>query len=172
MNALDKDQLEQLLTAVKLAKSLGFESLSSPVVPLLEAGTDVCLLLSSAFERGAKVQERLNPKVKFDYSKSDALGNPKSFKVFPPNKDFWAPQLAEFFRKLASIFVMIKQKAPKILDLISKIKEIFGLESAPEKTEAKTKKLATGAKRSLKEKRAAYFRRQRRKRLNGHITKK
>lgn len=116
---LEEDRLNSLLEAVKLAKEMGYSSSSSPIGYLLEAGTDLCLKISSLLKEGTKAK-RNNPEVRFNYRVSDPLGNPKSFKVIEPSKVFWSPQIAEIFRDLASFFIKVKNGDEDVLDFMSK----------------------------------------------------
>lgn len=163
MNTLDRNKMKILIESLQLADKVGFESLSSPVVPLLEAGTDVCLLLASAYDAGAKLQHRTNPEIRF-LDSSDSLGNPKQITLWKKDQFVWAPQLSSFFRKLASLFVWIKANSPKIIDIISKIKEIIGLEEPPVKFPVPIKKIKAEESPRKKRNRDFYYRRQRKKR--------
>jgi hypothetical protein len=156
MNTLDKDQLDVLIASLMAARKAGFESLSSPVEPLLETAVDVCLLLASSFEEGKKKQAA-NPEIKF-LDVPDSLGNPKSIKVFKNQEWYWNPQLAEIFRKLASFFSWCKRGSGKIEDVMSKISEFFGA-SPPIKTSEQEKKLQEEEKKRIKKNSYFYYRR-------------
>lgn len=119
---LNEDALDSLIETLKLAKQVGYTSSSSPIGFLLEAGTDICLQLSSLFKEGTK-EAKKNPEVKFNYEVSDSLGNPKSFKVQEDPKTYWDPQLSEKFKQLASFFVLVKKDQPKALEFMSGVKE-------------------------------------------------
>ena len=158
---LEEDQLESLIQTLKLAQQVGFSSSSSPIGYLLEAGTDIALRISGLLNEGTK-NPRNNPEVKFNYRVSDALGNPKSFKVHSAPKVFWDPQLSEYFRKLASFFVKVKNGDPDSLDFMSIEKDskfasreqILEKEEKVQKIEANIAKIAN----------IAYHRRQKKKR--------
>lgn len=156
MNTLDKDKLDVLIASLQAARKAGFESLSSPVEPLLETAIDVCLLLSSSFEEGKKSQAE-NPEIRF-LDVQDSLGNPKSIKVWKNQKWFWNPQLAEIFRKLASFFAWCKRGSGKIEDFASKISQFFGAQP-PIETSEQTKKLQEEKKQKTKKSSYFYYRR-------------
>jgi hypothetical protein len=119
MNTLEEDRLKDLIQTLQLAQQVGFSSSSSPIGWLLEAGTDICLQISTLLKEGTK-EKKNNPEVKFNYRVSDPLGNPKSFKVYTAPKVFWNPQLSEYFKKLASFFVKVKNGDNDALDFMSK----------------------------------------------------
>lgn len=130
---LEEDKLSQLIETLKLARQVGYSSSSSPIGFLLEAGTDICLQISSLLKEGTE-EKKKNPEVKFNYRVSDSLGNPKSFKVYKDPKTFWNPQLAQTFMDLASFFVKVKKDDKDALEFMSR--QVLNLElTASEKSE-------------------------------------
>lgn len=87
-------------------------SLSYPIMPSLELLTSLAVSISSALssERGIVVDPEGNPRVEFDYSKSDSLGNPLSKKIYDSQERFRDEELSKFFFSLAKIFARIKRK--------------------------------------------------------------
>ena len=148
MDTLDKDRLDFLIRSLTQAKKFGFSSLSSPVEILLEAGTDLLLVLSNNFERGRKSLP-LNAEIGFSQDFQDALGNPKQFRIQRKNPVWLDPQIAQYLRKMASFLVAVKnrQSLPKAL-------KASGL--AVERLNTNSKKLNLSATVNLKQKRADF----------------
>jgi hypothetical protein len=108
MSLTDFEQMKELLNILQKAVQYGFSTKSSPIDILLEALTDLSLILKRLFFEGSKGQ-RKNLGLKFSSRYSDELGNPKQFKVFSPSKLYWDPWTSKFFKSLASFSVLVKQ---------------------------------------------------------------
>lgn len=157
MSTLDEDSLKSLIEALKIARLHGFSSISSPIESLLEAATDICLLLRSSFLEGQRAI-KTNPRLK-ELDVSDALGNPKMVKIFKRRSTWWSPELSEIFKKLATFFVMVKNNDPSILDFMSNFERKV---SHVPRQKAEASQRTEDARQSLKARRA-YHRRQRKK---------
>jgi hypothetical protein len=138
-STLDKDRLDDLIKVLSSAKTLGFESLSSPVDVLLEAGIDVMLLLKNSFKEGSRGRQN-NPSLKFSEKEQDALGNPKQIRIKKPPNVFWSPQLAEIFDKLATFLALIKRNEPSTLRYFNRIKSLVQPPTSEEKSLEESKK--------------------------------
>jgi hypothetical protein len=157
----EESSIDSLIETLKLAKQVGFSSSSSPIGFLLEAGTDVCLQISSLLEKGTRAR-RNNPEVKFNYKVSDPLGNPKSFKIYQDPKTFWDPALAKVFRELASFFVLVKRDDKSALDFMSEV--VVPSKTSSEESSEQNEKEQKIQLDIAKIANLAYHRRQRKKR--------
>ena len=165
MNTLDKDRLDFLIRSLTQARKYGFSSLSSPVEILLEAGTDLMLILSDKFDKGAKSLP-LNKEIGFSQFSQDALGNPKQFVIQKKNPMFQDQEASKYLKKLASFLVALKNRQ-------SFSKALRLAELTVERPSTSQSKLGLETTLNLKEKRAefrlnlqkqrAYYRRQRNK---------
>lgn len=162
MNTLDKDKLDSLVESVTLARKLGFESLSSPVEPLLEAAIDVCLLLEKSFNEG-RLSQKKNPSIK-ELDVSDELGNPKMLKVFKKQSIFFDPRVAEIIKHFTAFFVLLKRSSDEALSFMESILRTRHLPQVkPVRLEQKKPKATTKVQKRAK---AAYYRRQQRRSSN------
>jgi hypothetical protein len=166
MNTLDREKLDSLLESVTLAKKLGFESLSSPVEPLLEAAIDVCLLLEKSFKEG-KLSQKTNPSIK-ELDESDDLGNAKMIKLFKKRKIFFDPRVADIIKQFTAFFVLLKKSSE---EAISFMETVFRTRFLPPRktleTEQKSQKLQKSVNKIQK---AAYYRRLRQRRSKNKTT--
>jgi hypothetical protein len=105
------EKLGSALRAIQEAYSLGFSFSSSPIDLLLETGIDLSLILAEAYRVG-QTERQTNPEVKFDYGKSDPLGNPLSRKVFKTRRVLEDQAAAKFFKQLARLLVLLKRREP------------------------------------------------------------
>jgi len=114
IHTLDKERLDDLIKVLETARDLGFNSLSSPVSILLEAGIDVMLLLRKSFIEGTfKAKPGVNPSLIFSETEQDALGNPKQIRITHKDDKFaWDPELSEIFTQLTSFLVLVKNQDP------------------------------------------------------------
>jgi hypothetical protein len=115
---LDIDRIQFLIELLQAAQTSCYSIKSSPVVvPLFEVMIDLSLKLKDQFQqRGIFWEGRNNPSIKF-LDISDALGNPKSVKLWDDRRRAENPQLAKYFGKLALDLIRIKnlQDLPKDL---------------------------------------------------------
>jgi hypothetical protein len=162
LTTLDEKKLDSLLEAVKLAKQFGFNSSSSPVEFLLEAGIDLMLLLAKHLKVPSKGIKQ-NPIILFKDDEQDSLGNPKQITINKRSKSISDPSAADICKKLASWFVMIKNQDPHRNSFMESLFRTRILK-APEISVAKqtSKKVPFEKKIS----RQAYYRRLRRRRCN------
>lgn len=149
---LDKETIDRLIAALKVAKSAGFESLSSPVDLVLDACIDFSLELSDLLDQGAQ-ERQANPSLKFlEKAKADALGNTRSVRIFKSRQWYYDPEAAEFIRNFASFLVAIKNREPYIKAFMA-FKELIPLMETPENKPQDNQKERTKAQK-------AYLRRQ------------
>jgi hypothetical protein len=161
MDTLDKNRLDSLVEAFSSAKKLGFESLSSPVEILLEAAIDLGLLLEKAFKEG-RLGQKANPSIKF-LDVSDDLGNPKQITLHKKRRIWFEPRIAEFFKQFAAFCVLVKKSSEEALSFMESMLRTRFLET-PVNTPDQEAKIQRIAAKSSKEKKAAYYRRLRKKR--------
>lgn len=102
----EEQSLKQTIEILQIALKTGFASNSSPIGYLCDAASDICLQLARILTSGQK-EPKKNPGIKF-LDVSDALGNPKSIKVFPKRKTYWNPEQSTFIKNLASFFIKVK----------------------------------------------------------------
>ena len=153
--------LRRSIEQLQMALQFGYESNSSPVVFLCEAASDICLQLSLVLNEGQKEKQK-NPEIKF-LDTSDALGNPKSIKIFPKGKVFWDPEQALFIKNLASFFIKVKNQDSDAIAFMAKaigVQAKTPPENIKEQDEQETKVTANIAKIAE----IAYHRRRRKKR--------
>jgi hypothetical protein len=104
-----KREIDDLIATLELAKSVGFESTSSPAQFLLDAAIDISLLLGSELEDPQVPEISLNQDLKEQGVES--LNNPKLIKVGPRKKPtLWDPLAGRFCKKNLAAFFVVLQK--------------------------------------------------------------
>jgi hypothetical protein len=165
-----KDELDNLIRMLELARDTGYSIHLSPVDALLEAGNDVCLSLATALNEGRVKELKANPAIGFSKSEVDALGNPKQFFFGKQRSQAWNPQLSQFFRKLASVFVKLKTSL-NVKDVMSLLAEMV-IEITPTDVGVETtteSNAQAGKTKTAKSSTYYYNRRQRKRKVGKHI---
>lgn len=157
--ALDSEsRLDSLILALEKAKRIGFESTpgSSPIIVLLDAAVDLCILLANEYgfeEHQNSRQVFVNPSVEFDYSRSDQLGNPVSFKRFIRNKRFekppWDPKAKEFFQSLAELLILIRSGKDLPFSFMEKFRNFLDLPANTSQVKNQKKQAKQKKKQSI-----------------------
>jgi hypothetical protein len=143
-----EDRMKDLLQVLEIANKMGYSSTSSPMEYLLEAGIDICLLIANEFEIG-KMPLRKTPELIFSQKSLDPLGNPKQIRIHKKDPVWLDPEVANFFRTLASFFVEIKNRRSLPTALKSAgLAVVSTLQKPSSKTEVRQK--------TLKQKRADF----------------
>jgi hypothetical protein len=164
MNPTNRAKVEELIELLHIAKLFGFDAQFSPIEPLLEAGIDICLLLSRSYKEGTK-QQKTNPKI-ISTGRVDSLGNPKLIKVYQDRQWIWDPRLGEFFTKMAQVFALLRKGGLTFSAFMAKIEKFFRSLQPPIKTSEKRRTSPRRVRnRLLKQRRRdAYYRRKKRAR--------
>lgn len=182
MTTLDRDKLKVLIEVLQLAKKFGFESLSSPIDLLLEAGIDLCLLLSKTFYEGG-LERASNPSLIFDEGHVDALNNPRQIRLSKKRKVFWDPELSEIFKQFASFLVRVKHQDPGAKNFMFEALRPFArqplTEILPEPTKTQAENFLSYpirmgkevASKVSKQRQDAYYRRQNKRSLSKYSQK-
>lgn len=169
LDPLKEESLDDFLGSLQFLRSHGYSTSFSPTSVLLEGAIDLCLELKRNYspELQTKLQE-FNPVIKFDYEKSDELGNPRSTRIRQFEKAYFDPDGEEFFTSLSSFFVLIKNRAT--------IKDSFmkSFESAsffpPKHSEQRTQKSKQREKQlTYQGKNLFYFRRKRQREQSSKV---
>jgi hypothetical protein len=160
------EKLHIALDAMQVALRQGYSFSSSPIDLLLELTTDLALLLSQAYREGRK-ERQVNPEVRFNYGKSDALGNPLSYKVFKTKKVVKDPEIAKFFKQLARLLVCLKKINKPFKEVyMTFLEKEFSSRDTPPKLGGQAKKPSSKRVSSQsKQAREAYHRRRKFKSL-------
>jgi hypothetical protein len=114
-----KTVVELLSEALKTGYSIG----SSPVEPLIEVMVDLALQVKNSLQEGLVSWElRSNKILKFSKTEIDALSNPKVLSSEVERHRAWDPLLSNFFGKIATDLIVVKQthKLPENLYSSSK----------------------------------------------------
>jgi hypothetical protein len=165
-----KEQLEELIKSLQLSIQFGWESNeSSPVVPLLEAGIDLFLILSKILEKGQK-DLKTNPELRFSTKDVDVLNNPKQFRISKVPKWYWDPAIASIMKQLASFLVLVKNQDPRAKPFMGFLGEKWILTTSDISKSEKSKEAQK--KREDKQKSDSYYRRQRRRGYSKHRSNK
>lgn len=110
MDTLDEDLIDLWIETLQRAKTVGFESSSSPIEPLLEVMVDLALQLKNLLQEGRITWElRSNKTLKFSEFQVDALANPKVLSSEKRRNIAWDPLLSTFFAELAQSLISVKK---------------------------------------------------------------
>lgn len=132
-DTLDKSNLDQLIDALLVARSYGFESSHSPVEFLLQAMIDLCLQIGDDLQEGTPGRKLNQELIFLDDAKADALGNSPQKKIGPIRSPPFSDISAGKFLKtnLASFLVLLKNRVPFQKAFLELLKGIPDLPRSP-----------------------------------------
>jgi hypothetical protein len=164
---LEVETLKSLIETLQMAQKYGFSSTSSPIEPLLEAGTDLMLLLGKLFAQG-RAPLRKNPELRFLEKYSDPLGNPKQITLYKRGPAYWDPESAKFLRKIATFLVALKRRQSFSEALkSSELTVVVGSKTSEKKSQKPTLNLKE-KRLEFRKKQQAYYRRQSKRKSTLH----
>jgi hypothetical protein len=118
----DKNRLRNLRDILNQALRQGFESISSPIEPLIQLMIDLSLQLKFLFgDQQTYWTGKKNPGLRFLDTEQDSLGNPKQIRINFPGKRAYDEGLEEYFSDLAEELAYIASKKR----LPSDLRDIF-----------------------------------------------
>lgn len=129
---VDKNQIDQLISILSLAKENGFDSHNStPAVEILDAITDMSQILGRLLNSPEAPGQKLNQGVK-ELDVADDLGNQKMIRVGPKSsRPLYDPKAGVFFFWILPILcVSLKSRKPFedcLVQMIEDYQERFGL---------------------------------------------
>lgn len=136
------EDIQELIRILKSLSKLKWSTSFSVVKPALDLLIETSLVLAHSLEQEIWETQRTNPKVIFNYKKSDSLGNPLSFSVFEKQIKKESPQLHDYFLMLAEDLVSVKRNMkPPSLYMRGKVSiDAKSSKSSPKRKRTKTQK--------------------------------
>lgn len=105
-----ESRLRLVVKTLSEALETGYSIGSSPVEPLIEVMVDLALQVKQSLQEGLVSWElRRNKILKFSKTQVDALSNPKVLTSEVERHRAWDPLLSNFFGKIATDLVLVKQ---------------------------------------------------------------
>jgi hypothetical protein len=118
---------ESVLDMIKKIQASSWSKEFSPVEPLGELFADICFLIASSLEQGAKsLRENKEPKF-LDREAPNELGNSKVIFIGKTQIILSDPETAKFFRMLSHLGMMLRGKRISFAEIRDFLTKIIGI---------------------------------------------